>query len=158
MIGIVNRINSIFAFFLPIFIPILLGGISLLLRKFKISDMFRTQIDVRSKSIGIFVNQMVFGLFTFDMWVIISFAEKTRVSYFSQKMEFADKYAIALITLLVHLFTYIYTYTRVNFDEFKNLHDIATDVRPNLRIFTGRDARYSCLFVLSFLLCCLVRY
>lgn len=133
----------------------MLGGISLLLQKFKLSDMLRSDFIVRSRSIGTFTNQIVFGLFTFDLWVIISFAENTPVAYFSGYNNFADKYALALFTLLLHLFTYIYTYTRENFEEFSK--DIDAE-RQGISKYTGRDVRYAVLLVTSIILCCIVRY
>lgn len=154
MVKIAANINTVFAFFLPILIPFMLGAISLVLHKFKLSDMFRHDYVIRSKAIGVFVNQTIFGLFTFDMWVIISFAQNTTVSYFSKSQNFSDKYAIALFTLLLHLFTYIYTYTRENLEEFKKPSELEIE---GFRKLIGRDVRYTFLFIFSFGLCCLIR-
>jgi hypothetical protein len=153
----INTINAIFSFLLPIIVPLMLGGIGLVLDRVKFGDMFRLDFPVRSKAIGIFVNRMVFGLFSFDLWVITSFAENTRVSYFTTSLAFSDKYAIAVFTLLVHLFTYIYSYTREFIDETRSTTD--EDKSPNLtfRLFPRRDVRYIGLFLFSLALCLVIR-
>jgi hypothetical protein len=153
----VSTINTIFSFLLPIIVPLVLGGIGLVLDRTHFSDMFSTDFPVRSKAIGIIVNRLVFGLFSFDLWVIIAFAENSRVSFLSPSSSFSDKYAIAVFTLLLHLSTYIYTYTRVFIDSEKSLSN--DDLTQHVKVlkFLGRDVRYILLFLISLALCFVIR-
>jgi hypothetical protein len=153
---IVNFINVAFAFLLPIIVPLMLGAIGLVLDRVKFGDMVSKDFAVRSKAVGIFVNRMVFGLFSFDLWVIIAFAESTPVSYFSSS-SFFDKYAIAVFTLLLHLFTYIYTYTREFIDDSKSISIEDTPKGIRFKNIFRRDFRYMVLFLISLILCVIIR-
>lgn len=154
--NLINFINSTFVFLLPIIIPFMLSATALLFQKFKMSDMVRADYLVRSTAIGIFTNQVVFGLFSFDLWVIISFAQNTPVSYFFGVTDFSNKYAISLFALLLHLFTYIYTYSRELSDDFKNT--LRYKERIGFERYFGRDLRYLFLLILSLMFCIIIRY
>ena len=157
MLPILHIINEIFIFFLPIIIPVFLGAIALIFHKFKFIDIFIAEYADKRKALGNFTYQMVFGLFSFDLWAIISFAENSPVGYFSKNNAFEEKYGIVLFTLLLHLFTYIYCYTRENMDEFKDASEKSLEGVKCGR-WLRRDMRYWFLLFFSFAPCVLIRF